>query len=151
MLKLAPSEDSPPKENLRPGQEVRQSKAVAGSGADSTALPDAIMGQLRLAAANLEGTRQRMASSVLGPSHNLPTRTLAQQVGRSMLATASVLLQAQVCVRLDFVNKREPSVVVCSGSLAALSLSLLPPGRNRDGKGQASAGQPVAAATAGQR
>ena len=86
MLKLAPCEDSPPKENLQPGQEARQSKAAVASGADVAALPDAIMAQLRLAAGNLEGTRQRVASSVLGPSHNLPTRSLAQQVGRTMLA-----------------------------------------------------------------
>ncbi|KAK9799724.1 hypothetical protein WJX73_004547 [Symbiochloris irregularis] len=40
---------------------------------------EAIMAQLRLAAGGLQGLRQQVAGSVLGPSHNLPTRTLAQQ------------------------------------------------------------------------
>lgn len=41
---------------------------------------EAMMAQLRLAAGGLAGARQQAAASVLGPSHNLPTRTLAQQV-----------------------------------------------------------------------
>lgn len=40
------------------------------------------MQQLRMAAANLKQkpSRQSIAASVLGPSHNLPTRTVEQQV-----------------------------------------------------------------------
>lgn len=84
-MQMAPDKHSSTEESRHLGQAKNgraaepQPRAAAHSG--DAAAAESIMAQLRLAASSLEGGRQRVAGSVLGTSHNLPTRTLAQQVG----------------------------------------------------------------------
>lgn len=49
--------------------------------AQSNVPPPEALQQLRAAAAGLQSQRQAVRDNLLRPSHNLPTRTLAQQVG----------------------------------------------------------------------
>lgn len=71
-------------------QEMEMLSAVAAMpeaerkrAAQSSAPPPAVLQQLRSAAEGLQSQRQTIRDNLLRPSHNLPTRTLAQQAGRS--------------------------------------------------------------------
>lgn len=71
-------------------QEMEMLSAVAAMpeaerrrAAQSSAPPPAVLQQLRSAAEGLQSQRQTIRDNLLRPSHNLPTRTLAQQVGQN--------------------------------------------------------------------
>jgi hypothetical protein len=65
--------------------------------AQSSAPPPAVLQQLRSAAEGLQSQRQTIRDNLLRPSHNLPTRTLAQQVGQnSRLQQAEMLRHVSI-------------------------------------------------------
>lgn len=59
--------------------------------------PADLLGKLHLAATNLGKQRQQAAADVFRPSHRLPTRSLAEQVAKTICLHEHMIKFGQLC------------------------------------------------------
>ena len=79
--------------------------------------PADLLGELHLAAINLGKQRQQIAANVFRPGHNLPTRSLAEQVGEtdcqfSACFTVPSSIQPQTKIDLTIVSLCKHMIII---------------------------------------